>query len=309
MTIKWQKKGFIYNSSGEGWAQSHAARTIPLKISEDILRIYFSARDKEDSMGLTFIDVDINAPSKILNINKSKLTPLGDPGLFDDSGITAGSILQEKEHTYIYYTGWSRRRYLTPFALTIGLLELCSKGKYHKTYKGALISQDRFNPYLAAGPYVIKENNRFKMWYCSGYGWAEGENWLEPLYDIHYAESEDGLDWTFKGCVLSKKYYGEVLSAPWIIPTPDGYHMWFSYRGHKTNAEKQYRMGYAFSKDGLSWERNDAINVIQRSQTGWDSETVCYPSFYSHGNKTYMFYSGNHVGRGGMGFAETDRFF
>jgi hypothetical protein len=30
---------------------------------------------------------------------------------------------------------------------------------------------------------------------------------------------------------------------------------------------------------------------------------ICYPAVYEHESSTYMFYSGNGVGRGGLGYA------
>jgi hypothetical protein len=47
---------------------------------------------------------------------------------------------------------------------------------------------------------------------------------------------------------------------------------------------------------------------ISASSAGWDSEMVCYPSFYPYKDRIYMFYSGNGVGRGGIGYAVADNF-
>ena len=46
--------------------------------------------------------------------------------------------------------------------------------------------------------------------------------------------------------------------------------MWFSYRG------AQYRIGYAWSENGVDWTRRDDLAGIDVSDSGWDSEGICY---------------------------------
>jgi hypothetical protein len=108
--------------------------------------------------------------------------------------------------------------------------------------------------------------------------------------------------------VLPASYDGEVISAPWVVRAGGDYHMWFSTRGHETREAKNYHMGYARSTDGVAWTRNDGVNTIDKSPTGWDSEMVCYPAFHGFEDRTYMFYCGNAVGRGGIGWAVSTNF-
>ncbi|HEY6261871.1 MAG TPA: hypothetical protein VIW47_09765 [Nitrospiraceae bacterium] len=63
-----------------------------------------------------------------------------------------------------------------------------------------------------------------------------------------------------------------------------------------------------FDDSGFAWQRRDDLAGIDRSAAGWDSEMVCYPAFYPHGERVYMFYSGNAVGKGGIGYAVTENF-
>jgi len=63
----------------------------------------------------------------------------------------------------------------------------------------------------------------------------------------------------------------------------------------------------ATSQDGLSWTRCDSKVGISKSDTGWDSEMICYPAIFNYNDKTYMFYSGNGVGKGGIGYAVADK--
>lgn len=309
MIVNWKKKGLIFSPDGSGFFKTHAARPIPYQLNETALRIFYSSRDSDDRMLPTFIDVDIDDPSKISYISDKPLVDLGEPGTFDDSGVTLGSIVECGDRTLIYYTGWKRRRVVS-FELSIGVIEWNRKDdSYSKLFKGPILGQDKDHPLLVAGPYVMRENGLFKMWYCSGTGWKFPNENPEPIYTVFYAESDDGVDWRPLGRrVIEYAYDGEVISAPWVLKINDKYHMWYSKRGHMNKSEKNYTIGYALSDDGIVWERLDKFAGIGVSESGWDSEMVCYPSFYSHKDRTYMLYSGNGVGRGGMGYAMADNF-
>jgi hypothetical protein len=65
-------------------------------------------------------------------------------------------------------------------------------------------------------------------------------------------------------------------------------------------------MGYAVSKDGLTWTRLDEKVGITASSTGWDSEMLCYGYVLRIGQRLFMFYNGNKHGATGFGLAELD---
>ena len=120
---------------------------------------------------------------------------------------------------------------------------------------------------------------------------------------MHYAESADGVEWKPRGRAIDYQFDGEVVSAPWVIKSRGKYLMWYSTRGHESQAAKNYAIGFAESADGVIWIRHDDQVGISPSVSGWDSEMICYPTFYTHQDKVYMVYSGNGVGRAGIGYA------
>jgi hypothetical protein len=73
--------------------------------------------------------------------------------------------------------------------------------------------------------------------------------------------------------------------------------MWYSYRGDA------YKIGYAESPEGLSWERRDQEAGIDVSPSGWDSEMICYANVIQQNDKWYMLYNGNGFGKTGIGLA------
>lgn len=313
MKIHWQKKGLIYVPNGDGVLKTHATRPIPYKLNEEILRIFFSSRDAEDRMLPTFIDVDINNPTNILSINSLPLIKLGRNGTFDDMGMVPNCFVQDNDANIAlcYYCGWKKRAITVNFELAIGLATInLNNNEIKRMYEGPIISQDKNHPFLVAGAFVLRDDGKYKMWYCSGTEWCTAETGIEPLYNVNYAESCDGINWDLvkKSCI-EYKFVGEVITCPWVVKIQNEYHMWYSTRGSATKKEKNYKIGYATSSDGINWMRKDNEVGIERSSEGWDSEMQCYPSFFSHGDLTYMFYSGNDVGRGGIGYAVAPRFF
>jgi len=309
MTINWQKKGRIYLPDGSGFFKTHAARPIPYRLNEEVLRLFISSRDADDRALPGFIDVDVRDPAKIVRVGNEPLIGLGDPGAFDDSGVTFGSVIEFENRVLFYYTGWKRRRVVS-FELSIGVI-LWNKasGTFSRMFQGPILAQDRNHPLLVGGPFVTIEGGRFRMWYCSGTDWRFPDGKAEPIYTVFHAESANGIDWTpHSRPVINYKFQGEVVSAPWVLKVRNKYVMWYSTRGHETKLSKRYTIGVAESNDGITWARLDGQSGISRSTTGWDSEMICYPAFYPYRNKIYMFYSGNDVGRGGVGFAVADNF-
>jgi hypothetical protein len=46
---------------------------------------------------------------------------------------------------------------------------------------------------------------------------------------------------------------------------------------------------------------------IDVSNTGWDSEMICYPCVFEHKGTKYMLYNGNGYGRTGFGLAVMEK--
>lgn len=310
MNIHWQKKGRIYVPSGEGYFKTHATRPIPYLLNSATLRLFFSSRESEDMPYPTYIDVELECPGNVIRVNETPMMNLGRTGTFDDSGITPTCILRHDGKERMYYVGWKRRRYGVSIEANIGLAEILEHGdKLQRMYEGPILGQDRNHPLMTAAPFVLFDEGRYKMWYCSGTEWRMMGDNPEPVYTVFYAESDNGIDWVpHKEPVIDYKYDGEVISAPWVIKLRGKYHMWYSTRGCSSKESKNFVVGYAESPDGIHWTRLDDQAGITRSSSGWDSEMVCYPSFFAHKNVMYMFYSGNNVGKGGIGYAISANF-
>jgi hypothetical protein len=139
------------------------------------------------------------------------------------------------------------------------------------------------------------------MWYGSNIAWGPVKQDMRHL--IKYAESDDGIRWTRRNVVaIDFKSPDEyAICKPCVRRTGARYQMWFCARG------QAYRIGYAESDDGITWQRMDEAAGIDVSESGWDSHMVEYPFVFDHKGDRYLLYAGDGFGRTGFGLAILER--
>jgi len=158
-------------------------------------------------------------------------------------------------------------------------------------------------------PFILKDEAMYKMWYTTSLSLEQVElenpvpflRWtVFPKYNITNLNSVNGIVWGQGEEYCLGFHEGEFgLARPWVVKENELYRMWYSIR----SIEKPYQIGYAESPDGICWCRKDEEAGIEASETGWDSEMVCFASVIKTGGNNYMFYNGNSHGRDGFGYA------
>ncbi len=299
--MNWEKIGIVY---GETRAQ---VPTALIRGSE--FRIYFSDRNFENKSYIKYIDLAIDHPKDGYRVNHNAILTPGEIGTFDYYGVMPSSLVRiSDKEIFMYYTGWSRRLDI-PYHNSVGLAISYDNGEsFKRASNGPLFSSNPHEPYFSATPFVLKESDNWKCWYLSCTEWINILGKMEPRYHIKCAESTDGLHWVQNGKIAIDYQSNDEggISQPSVIRENGIYKMWFSYRGlynYRTNKKCSYRIGYAESKDGLIWKRNDELSGIDISENGWDDSMVCYPCVIKYYNKKYMFYNGNDFGKTGFGLA------
>ena len=303
----WIKKGNIYKVNGQfDWNKTHAQ--VPVAdVLEDRIRVYYSTRDVSGRSNVSFIEVDINNPKKIVYEHSVSLFELGNLGSFDDSGIMPSSIITVGNKKYLYYIGWTTRG-TVPFQNAVGLAISEDGGKkFNKFSEGPIITINHKEPYFSGTAFVLVEDDIFRMWYLSCIKWERFDGKYEPIYNIKYAESLDGIEWkqTGKVAIELNEDEGGVVSAA-VIKENGKYKMWFGKRkksDYRLNKENSYRIGYAESVNGIDWIRRDSEAGIDISKEGWDSEMISYPYVFKKDNNLVMLYNGNGFGKTGFGYA------
>jgi len=303
----WEKKGLIYKVNGHlDWNKSHAQ--VPVAdILSDRLRIYYASRNSKGLSNVSYIEVDEKNPQKILKESKSTLINLGNPGTFDDSGIMPSSIINVGSKKYLYYIGWTTRK-TVPYQNAIGLAISDDGGKtFNKFSEGPIITVNKIEPYFSGTAYVAYDKGIYKMWYLSCIRWDCIDGNQEPIYNMKYAESNDGINWiqTGKVAIELEQDEGGIVSAS-VLHQNGLYKMWFGKRkrsDYRINIKNTYRIGYAESLDGINWIRKDVLSGIDVSENGWDSEMISYPNVIHNNKESFMFYNGNGFGKSGFGYA------
>ena len=303
--MKWKKLGLVYTPDGSMiWAQSHAMIPTPIRLNEEVIRV-FCTSCADDGLGRPgYVDVSAQNPSQLLAVSREPLLKLGSPGTFDENGIIACSVIQlERDKLLMHYVGFElgtriRYRLLTGAAISE------DKGHTFKRYAATpVLERSAAELYFRCGAYCVKEDGIFRLWYVAGSNWIDIDDKPMPVYDVRYLESNDGLSWPDEGevqiAISDPDEHG--FGRPCVIPRAGGgYRMFYSVR---RSSLKAYRLGYAESEDGRNWQRMDDKLNLDISPNSFDSHAIMYAAPIDIDGKLYVFYNGNEFGLEGFAAA------
>jgi hypothetical protein len=316
--MKWSKLGKIFDPTEHSLPNNclEFASYPQALVFGDRVRVYFSPRER-DRVGkylshVAYVDFD-KSMQQIIDISKHAVIELGELGCFDEHGIAPFNVVRDGDRVLAYTTGWNRKVSVSADA-AIGLAVSHDDGvTFQKLGKGPILAASLNEPFLIGSAFVAKYEDLYHMWYICGTKWERFVECDPPdrVYKIAHATSEDGINWHREG----RHIIADVLNADECQAEPtvfcrDGiYHMYFCYRqahGFRTQRSSAYRIGYAYSKDMINWERDDSKAGIEVSEDGWDSQMQCYPHTFTLDGRVYMLYNGNEFGRFGIGLAVLD---
>ncbi|MES1219058.1 MAG: hypothetical protein ABUT20_26360 [Bacteroidota bacterium] len=303
----WCKQGLIFTVENNfDWMVSHAAVPTAMILPGGDIRIFFAPRNSKGQSIPTFIDVKGDNPSEILNVHDKPILELGKLGAFDDSGIMPCSVTKYNDQIYLYYVGWNPG-VSVPYRNAIGMALSNDGGlTFERMFEGPVVDRNTLEPYFTASPCVFKDDETWHMWYASSTGFAIVNGKPEPLYVIKYASSSNGIEWMRENitCIYPLSPF-EANARPSVIKEDNVFKMWFTFRGSfdYRDGKDGYRIGYAESNDGRTWQRMDDAAGIDVSEDGWDSKMITYPFALPYKERKYLFYNGNGFGRSGIGYA------
>jgi hypothetical protein len=298
----WIKKGLIYTPDTKlAWQNSHAALPTACLIADNLYRIYFTSRDKENKTFVGYFDWEVGSPGRIINKCKEPILSPGNLGYFDNHGVQVTSVVKHEEKHYLYYLGWNIGRPAPLFYTSIGLAISEDGGTSYKKYSIApIMERSRYDPWMVSGGTVLKEKSLWRMYYISGISFEFVDGVAQSRYDIKYAESNDGIHWERTGVVALPLQKQDMNISRMSIAQEDGmYKAWFPVK----KKGQGYRVGFASSVDGVNWKRQDELIEIDVSEDGWDSEALDKMEVIVHNGTKYMLYNGNSFGRDGIGLA------
>jgi len=294
---KWKKVGLIIKpNSNLWWAKSHAMVPTPEFIQDDVIKIYFSGRDDFNRSHIGYAIIDLNNPTSVIDYSTEPILLPGELGCFDDNGVTPSCLLNVGDMKYLYYIGWNPG---TTVRMHIfgGLAISKDEGRtFERWSRAPIIERNKIDPFINTGPWVVRLNDQWRMYYVSGVEWVHKDL---PRYNIKLATSIDGKTWMRNGhtCIDFSNKNEVALARPYVVHDDGMWKMWYAYKGDR------YQIGYAESEDGLNWDRKDELAGLACSTNGFDSEMIEYAGVVKHKDQCFMFYNGNNYGYDGIGLA------
>lgn len=299
--MQWVKQGLIYCPNNiSTWQHNSILTPQPFLLNKDIIRIYCSFRDSKGVGRIGYLDLDSKNPKKILKISKEPLLDLGRNGAFDDNGMILGDVLRVEDRIYMYYVAFQIPK-KAKFLAFSGLAISSDNGEtFSKVQDCPVLDRSSEGIFGRCIHTCLYEGGIFKVYYSVIYDWSIINDIPYPSYYIKYIESKNGIDFKKEGTTCIKCNPNEYrIGRPKVYKTAQGYEMYYT----SDTFSKEYKAGYAISSDGLVWQRQDYKFNLKCSKNDFDSEMICYPTILRTSLATYMFYSGNGMGKSGLGYA------
>ena len=130
---------------------------------------------------------------------------------------------------------------------------------------------------------VLRAQGQFQMWF----------SW-RPEKSIALVKSHDGIQWSEPLVALgpdSTSGWESIVNRPCVVKHGSGYHMWYTGQ-----TDTQSRIGYAVSRDGVTWTRASNQPVLSPEapwekaavmcpHVMWDEENALFRMWYSGGEQ------------------------
>jgi predicted GH43/DUF377 family glycosyl hydrolase len=284
----------------------HHAQVPIVDVIGDVWRIYYSTRFNGKSQPM-WVEVDGNNPTKILNQSTSPILELGKAGSFDVAGVMPTDIIDINGLKYMYYIGWTERIDV-PYHNTIGLAISDDGGNNWKKFSdGPVFGTSNIETGYTGTIDIIQKDDIFYGYYLSCREWKEFDGKLEPIYDIKWATSKNGINWNPQNISAVSLKDGEGgISKASVLKKNDMYYMWYSRRmesDYRDNPNRSYRIKCSVSYDLINWKESELFGLDIDTNSDWDNIMVEYPEVFEHNDNIHMLYNGNKFGQTGIGYA------
>ena len=291
---------------GLHWCSKNLMVPTPYLVSPSTIRLFLTMCDEKNIGRIGFVDVRADNPSEIVAVSERPLLDVGGPGTYDDNGVVTSSLYADGKQLYLFFSGYELSVKI-PYKIFCGVAVSKDNGNtFVRVNKASLLPPIDEELYNRCQPYLLKLENGFRVFYLGDAGnvWRpDKKGHLVPKYNMLSIEATDIVRWpSVPGREVMPFMDDEEtgMTVPTIWREDGIYKMIFSLR--RVNAG--YKISYSESTDGVRFVRHDEQLKFIGRQSDWDSEMMCFARLITVGARTYMFYSGNHYGVGGIGWAE-----
>lgn len=301
---KWTKLGLLLTPDPKiEWLAGGSGPCCAIANPDDtsIVDLYVSGRDSQNRSQIGLARFSLESET-IVDICASPVLTLGTRGAFDENGTSYPSVVRDDSRLLMYYTGWIKGVHV-PWYNDLGLALSQDGVRFERVSRAPVMSRGDLDHIGIGSSCVLRDGDALHMWYTRFDRWGSGPDDHPHYYNIKHALSADGVSWISEPqiCIDFRDASEYAVAKPCVLKVGGRFVMWYSHRG------ATYRPGLAVSDDGLHWVRMDERVGIDVSDTGWDSEMLCYPHVFNAGKNLYMFYNGNKYGVEGLGVARASR--
>jgi hypothetical protein len=198
---------------------------------------------------------------------------MGDPGQWDDLDVLAGAVTHDGTQFKMWYTGAGSGG--GGIEVNVGHATSPDGSTWTKYSGGPVIlgpPVDWNDLSTIVATTVLIENGTYRMWFHS----KDDDSFLGRIF---YAESEDGINWTeWPDPVLDPNSGEPGFLFPNVVFDGTTYHMWY--------VSFPFKVHYAFSSNGLEWERHRGNPVHELAD-----EEIYTLSVLPDGDEWKMWYS------------------
>lgn len=300
----WTKLGLLLGRDGRiEWLAGGSGPCCAIANPNDpsIVDLYVSGRDLQNRSRLGLARFSLESET-IVDVFETPVLTLGNRGAFDENGTSYPSVARDGCRLLMYYTGWIKGVHV-PWYNDLGLASSLHGLTFERTSRSPVMPRGDLDHIGIGSSCVLRDGDTWHMWYTRFDRWGAGADDHPHYYNIKHALSSDGISWVPEPeiCIDFRDASEYAVAKPCVLKVGGRFVMWYSHRG------ASYRPGLAVSDDGSHWSRMDERVGIDVSETGWDSEMLCYPHVFAAAENFYMFYNGNKYGVEGLGLARAPR--
>ena len=283
---KYQNNPILKTGDAETW-ESVVSVIISVVYHDGMYKAWVSGADETDTGRIGYATSEDGIVWTRYE-NNPVLVP-GDAGAWDDTNADHACVLFVDSTFKMWYMAEDEESSQIGYATS-------SDGVSWEKYSG--------NPVLNLGttgtwdeeevmhPSVIFDGETYHMWY-NGYG--------QEMQRTGYATSLDGISWNkhpgnpVMTTGVSGSWDDHMLGLMSVIYKDGEFKMWYTAGDGTGDDSRYFRIGYATSTDGISWDKHKDNPILDIGEVGsWDSLGVVTSAvlFDSTENKYKMWYGG-----------------
>lgn len=267
---------FVVNISSGGTRLDYSGSQAPTpQLMDDRLRIWFSARDRENRSNAFYYDVSLDDPLNVIGQANKPQIPLGPPGSPHEHGVMPSCVVGDA----MYFAGWEN-----PKRDDVRYRTTCMWYRFKDKKVGLLKDRDSEFMFGSSMPFMCLDD--YFNFYIMGYkGWEASE----PMYSIF--EFDSANDSVCQILNIS----GKSIARPTMLDNKVIVSIRHNH-DYRNNSDKMYRMFF--------FQPNDSFNNGYITIEGDNNPMQCYGYPVTIDNKTYLLYNS---GGGPEGFTSPIR--